>query len=39
MSKYFPKQFNSHFRDSVKVKLDLSNYARKAGINNITHVN
>ena len=38
MSKYFPKPFNSQFSDSVKVKLDLFNYATKAGINNITHV-
>ena len=38
MSKYFPKPFNSHFSESIKVKLDLFNYATKAGINNITHV-
>ena len=38
MSKYFPKPFNSHFADSIKVKLDLSNYATEADINNIAHV-
>ena len=37
MSQYFPKPFNSHFGDSIKVKLDLSNYATKADINNISH--
>ena len=25
MSQYFPKPFNSHFGDSIKVKIDLSN--------------
>ena len=29
MSQYFPKPFNSHFADSIKVKIDLSNYATK----------
>ena len=29
MSQYFPKPFNSHFGDSIKVKIDLSNYATK----------
>ena len=38
MSQYSPKLFNSHFGDSVKVKLDLSNYATKADIKNISHV-
>ena len=38
MSQYFPKPFNSHFGDSIKVKLDLSNYATKADIKNISHV-
>ena len=38
MSQYFPKPFNSHFGDSVKVKIDLSNYATKADIKNISHV-
>ena len=32
MSQYFPKPFNSHFGDSIKVKVDLSNYATKADI-------
>ena len=38
MSQYFPKPFNSHFGDSIKIKLDLSNYATKADIKNISHV-
>ena len=29
MSEYFPKPFNSHFGDSIKVKIDLRNYATK----------
>ena len=29
MSQYFPKPFNSHFGDSRKVNIDLSNYAIK----------
>ena len=32
MSQYFPKPFNSHFGDSIKVKIDLSNYATKTDI-------
>ena len=39
MSQYFPKPFNSHFDDSIKVKIDLSNYATKRDIKNISHVN
>ena len=39
MSQYFPKPFNSHFGDSIKVKIDLSNYATKTGIKNISQVN
>ena len=35
MSQYFPKSFNSHFGDSIKVKIGLSNYATKADIKNI----
>ena len=35
---YFPKPFNSHFGDSIKVKIDLSNYARKTDIKNISQV-
>ena len=38
MSQYFPKQFNSHFGDSIKVKIDLSNYATKTDIKNISHI-
>ena len=38
MSQYFPKPFNSHFGDSIKVKIDLSNYATKIDIKNISHV-
>ena len=38
MSQYFPKPFNSHFVDSINVKIDLSNYATKADIKNISHV-
>ena len=32
MSQYFPKPFNTHFGDSIKVKIDLSNYAAKTDI-------
>ena len=32
-----PKQFNSHLGDSIKVKIDLSNYATKTDIKNISH--
>ena len=38
MSQYFPKPFNSHFGDSIKVRIDLSNYATKTAIKNISHV-
>ena len=38
MSQYFLKPFNSHFCGSVKVKIDLSNYATKTDIKNISHV-
>ena len=38
MSQYFPKPFNSHFGDSIKVKIDLGNYATKTDIKNISHV-
>ena len=38
MCQYFPKPFNSHFGDSTKVKIDLSNYAAKTDIKNISHV-
>ena len=38
MSQYFPKPFNSHFGDSIKVKIHLNNYATKTDIKNISHV-
>ena len=38
MSQYFPKPFNSHFGDGMKVKIDVSNYATKTDIENISHV-
>ena len=38
MSQYFPKPFNSHFGESIKVKIDLSNYATKTDIKNISLV-
>ena len=38
MSKYFPKSFNSHFGDSIIVKIDLSNYVTKTDIKNISDV-
>ena len=38
MSQYFSIPFNSHFGDSIKFKIDLSNYATKADIKNISHV-
>ena len=37
MSQYFPKPFRSFGRD-INVKVDLSNYAAKADIKNISHV-
>ena len=36
MSEYFPKP--SNHKENIKVEIDLSNYATKADINNITHV-
>ena len=38
MSQYFPKPFSSHFGDSIKVKIDQSNYAIKTDLKNVTHV-
>ena len=38
MSQYFPKPFNSHFGGSIKVKINLSNYATKTDIKDISHV-
>ena len=37
MSQYFPKPFKS-FGRNINVKADLSNYATKADIKNISHV-
>ena len=37
MSEYFPKPLRS-YRENINVKVDLSNYATKADIKNITHV-
>ena len=36
MSKYFPQYNNS--KEKIKVELDLSNYATKDDVKNITHV-
>ena len=36
MSKYFPPCNNSS--ENIKVELDLSNYARKKDIKDITHI-
>ena len=38
MSQYFPKPFNSQFGDSIKTKIDLSNYAIKTDIKNISSI-
>ena len=38
MIQYFPKPFNSHFGDNIKINIDLSNYATKADIKNMPHV-
>ena len=38
MSQYFSKLFNSHFGDSIKVKIDLSNYATKTDTKNTSHI-
>ena len=37
MSQYFPKSFRS-FGGSIDVKVDLSNYATKTDLKNVTHV-
>ena len=37
MSQHFPKPFR-RFAGIIKVKIDLSNYATKADIKNVTHV-
>ena len=38
MSQCFLKPFSSHFGDTIKVKIDLSNYATKTDLKNVTHV-
>ena len=37
MSQYFPKLLKS-FGGNINVKVDLSNYATKTGVKNVTHV-
>ena len=37
MSQYFPKTFRS-FRGNINIKVDLSNYATKTDLKNVTHV-
>ena len=37
MSDYFPKSYKS-FREDIKIRVDISNYATKADIKNIGHV-
>ena len=37
MSQYFPKPFKS-FGGNIKVRVDLSNYATKTDLKNVTHV-
>ena len=37
MSQYFPKPYEP-FGEGINVKVDLSNYATKTDINNISHV-
>ena len=37
MREYFPKPFGS-FGRNINVKVDISNYATKTDLNNITHV-
>ena len=37
MSRYFPKPFRS-FGRNINVKVDLSNYATKTDLKNVTHV-
>ena len=38
ISQYFLKPFYSHFSDSIKFKIDLSNHATKTNIKNISHI-
>ena len=37
MSQYFPKPFRN-FEGNINVKVDLSNYAAKTDLKNVTHV-
>ena len=37
MSQYFPKPFRS-FGGNINVKVDLSNYATKTDLKNVTHI-
>ena len=37
MSQYFPKPFRS-FGGNINVKIDLSNYATKTDLKNVTHI-
>ena len=37
MNQYFPKSFRS-FARNINVKVDLSNYAKKLILKNVTHV-
>ena len=37
MSQYFPKPFKS-FGGNINVKVDLSNYATKTDLKNVTHI-
>ena len=37
MSQYFPKTFRS-FGGNINIKVDLSNYATKTDLKNVTHV-
>ena len=37
MSQYFPQTFRS-FEGKINVKVDLSNYATKTDLRNVTHV-
>ena len=37
MNQYFPKLFRN-FRGNINVKVDLSNYATKTDLKNVTHV-
>ena len=37
MSQYFLKSCSSHFGNSIKIKIDLSNYAKKNQILKVFH--